>query len=68
MFKIIRSKEASHIEWLQDPRQLNVDNLSSIKHEASRHFWNKKMENVKDKINELAMNIKNKNIETGIEE
>jgi hypothetical protein len=32
-----------------------------VRYEASIYFRNKKMEYLKDKINELAMNIKNKN-------
>jgi hypothetical protein len=33
-----------------------------VRREASRHFRNKKREYLKDKINELATNSKNKNI------
>jgi hypothetical protein len=33
-----------------------------LRHEASRYFRNKKREHLKDKINELATNSKNKNI------
>jgi hypothetical protein len=47
---------------LQDPSQINGDNLNNVRREASRHFWNKKREYLKDKINELAANSKNKNI------
>jgi hypothetical protein len=28
--------------WLHDPNQSNVDNLNSVRCEASRHFRNKK--------------------------
>jgi hypothetical protein len=42
---------------------INEDNLSNAGREASRHFRNKKREYLKDIINELASNIKNKNIE-----
>jgi hypothetical protein len=38
------------------------DNLSNIRREASRHFRNKKREYLKEKINELAKNSKNKKI------
>jgi hypothetical protein len=38
------------------------DNLNNVRCEGSRHFRNKKREYLKDKINELAMNSKNKNI------
>jgi hypothetical protein len=37
------------------------DNLSNVRWEASRHFRSKKMEYLKDKINELESNSKNKN-------
>ncbi|PNF39355.1 hypothetical protein B7P43_G18309 [Cryptotermes secundus] len=43
-------------------RILNWDNLNNIRHETSRNFSNKMREYVKDKIDELAMNSKNKNI------
>jgi hypothetical protein len=49
-------------QWLQDPSEINEDNLNNVRREASRHFRNKKREYMKDKINELATNSKNKNI------
>jgi glucose-6-phosphate isomerase len=36
--------------------------MNNIRHQASRHFINKKREYLKEKINELAMNSKDKNI------
>jgi hypothetical protein len=50
------------LQWLQDPNEINGDNLNIVGHEASRYFRNKKREYLKDKINELATNNKNKNI------
>jgi hypothetical protein len=47
---------------LQDPSEANGDNLIDVRREESRHFRNKKREYVKDKINELESNSKNKNI------
>jgi hypothetical protein len=47
---------------LQDPSQINGDNLNSVRHGASRYLKNKKREYLKGKINELATNRKNKNI------
>jgi hypothetical protein len=44
------------LQWLQDPSKINGDNLNNIRHEASRHFRNKKRECLKDKIDELATN------------
>jgi hypothetical protein len=40
----------------------NKSDLNNIRCEISRHFKNKKREYLKDKINELALNSKNKNI------
>jgi hypothetical protein len=36
--------------------------MYNVRHEASRHFRNKKREYLKDKIKGLAINSKNKNI------
>jgi hypothetical protein len=52
------------LQWLQDPSDRNRDNLNNIRHEASRFFRSKKRDYLKDKINELATNSKNKNIRT----
>jgi hypothetical protein len=38
------------MQWLKDPNQGNEDNLNNVRHEASRHFWNKKKEYLKAKI------------------
>jgi hypothetical protein len=50
------------LQWLQDPSEINGDNLNNLRREASRYFRNKKREYLKDKINDLATNSKNKNI------
>jgi hypothetical protein len=47
---------------LQDPSEANEDDLSDVRREASRHFRNKKKEYLKDKINELESNSKNKSM------
>jgi hypothetical protein len=47
---------------LQDPSETNEDNLNDIRQEATRHVRNRKREYLKDKINELESNSKNKNI------
>jgi hypothetical protein len=56
-----RRKQAK-LQWLQDPSEANEGNLSDVRREAFRHFRNKKREYLKDKINELESNSKNKNI------
>jgi hypothetical protein len=56
-----RLKQAK-FQWLQDPRGKNEDNLNNVRCEARRYFINKRREYLKDKINELATNSKNKKI------
>jgi hypothetical protein len=41
---------------------VNGNNLNNVRCEASRYFRNKKREYLKDRINELVANSKNKNI------
>jgi hypothetical protein len=50
------------LQWLQDPSEINWDNLNNISRKASRHFRIKKRQYLKDKIDELATNSKHKNI------
>jgi hypothetical protein len=38
---------------LQGPSKINGDNMNNVRHEASRHFRNKKKEYLKDKIIEF---------------
>jgi hypothetical protein len=47
---------------LQNPSQINGDNLQNLRRETSRTLRNKKREYLKDKIIELETNNKNKNI------
>jgi hypothetical protein len=47
---------------LQNPNQLNGDNLKNFRHETSSTFRNKKRDYLKGKINELKTNNENKNI------
>jgi hypothetical protein len=60
--KLLDQMKEANLHWSQVPREINGDNLNNVKREASRHSRNKKREYLKDKINELATNIKNKNI------
>jgi hypothetical protein len=50
------------MQGLQDPSEINEDKNNIVRHEASRYFRNKEREYLKDKINELTTNSKNKNI------
>jgi hypothetical protein len=47
---------------LQNPSQINGDNLKNLRRETSRIFRNKKREYLRGKINEFETNNKNKNI------
>jgi hypothetical protein len=47
---------------LQDPSEVHEENLSNVRRETSIHFRNKKRKYLKDKINEIELNSKNKNI------
>jgi hypothetical protein len=60
--ELLDQRKQVKLQWLQDPSEVNGDNLNSVRREASRYFRNKKREYLKDKIKELAMNSKNKNV------
>jgi hypothetical protein len=40
--RILAHKKQSKLQWLQDPSEINGDNLNNVRREASRHFRNKK--------------------------
>jgi hypothetical protein len=60
--KLIDQWKQPKLQWLQNPNQINGDNLKNLRRETSRIFRNKKREYVKGKINELEANNKNKKI------
>jgi hypothetical protein len=60
--ELLDQRKQAKLQWLQDPSKINGDNLNNVRREASRHFRSKKRKYLKDKINELATNSKNKNI------
>jgi hypothetical protein len=60
--KLLDQRKQAKLQWLQDPSEMNRDNLNNERCEASRQFRNKKGKYLKDKINELTTNSKNKNI------
>jgi hypothetical protein len=59
---LVDQRKQAKLQWLQEPSEANEGDLSDIRREASRHFRNKEREYLKDKINELESNSKNKNI------
>jgi hypothetical protein len=60
--KLIDQRKDAKLQWLQNPNQINGDNLKNLRRETSRIFRNKKREHLKGKINELEANNKNRNI------
>jgi hypothetical protein len=56
--KLIDERKQAKLQWLQEPNEINWDNLNSVRREASRHFRNKRREYLKDKIDELATNVR----------
>jgi len=48
------------LQLLRNPCHTNGDDLNNVKHETGRTFRSKKREYLKEKINELETNSKNK--------
>jgi hypothetical protein len=60
--ELLDQRKQAKLKWLQDPSETNGDNLNTVIHEGGRYFRNKRREHLKDEINELATNSKNKNV------
>jgi hypothetical protein len=60
--ELLDRRKQTKLQWLQDPGEINGDNLNDVRRETISHFRKKEKQYMKDKINELAMNSKNKNI------
>jgi hypothetical protein len=60
--KLLNQKKEAKLHWLQNQSVINGDNMHNARCEASRYFRNKKRKYLKDRINELATNSKNKNV------
>jgi len=50
------------MQWVQDPSQSNVDNLNTVRHDASKHFRNTKKAYLKVEIEERENNSKIKDV------
>jgi hypothetical protein len=42
--KLLDQRKQAKLQWLQNPSELNGDNLNSVRYEASRYFRNTKRE------------------------
>ena len=59
--KLLDQRKQAIMQWVQDPSQSSVDNLNSVRSDASRHFGNKKKAYLKTKIEELETNTRSVN-------
>jgi hypothetical protein len=64
--KLVDQKKRAKLQRLQDPSEVNEDNLRTVSRKASRHFKNKKREYLKEKINEIELNRQIRTSETCI--
>jgi hypothetical protein len=60
--ELLYQRKQAKLHWLQDPNKINGDNLNNTRCEDSRHFRTIKGKCLKDRINELATNRKDKKI------
>jgi hypothetical protein len=54
--KLLEQKKQAKQQWLQDPNQINGDNLKNTKRKTSRHFRNKKREYLTVKLSVCLTN------------
>ena len=60
--RFLDQKKQAKMQWLQDRKQSNLDNINNVRCKTSRHFSIKRKEYLEDKIDELDTNSKIKNI------
>jgi hypothetical protein len=60
--KLVDRRKQAKLQWLQDPSIVNEENLRNVRGDASTRFRNKKGEYLKDKITDIELNSKIKNI------
>jgi hypothetical protein len=62
--RFLDQRNQAKVQWLQDPKQSNADNINNVRNEASRHFRKEMKEYLKAKIDELEASSKLKISET----
>jgi hypothetical protein len=60
--RLTNQRKQAKLQWLQNPTQINGDNLKNLRRETARIFRKKKREYLKGKVHYLETNNKNKNI------
>jgi hypothetical protein len=61
--KLLDQGKLAKLHWLQDPSEINGDNLNNIRCETGGHFRNTEKEYLKDKNDDLATNSKKKTMD-----
>jgi hypothetical protein len=56
--KLIDQQKQAKLRWLQNPSQINGDNLKNLRYEASKIFRNQRREHLKTKLMSLRLIIK----------
>jgi hypothetical protein len=59
---LLDQRKQAKMQWVQNPSQRNVDNLSNVRREARRHLRNKQKICLQPNIDELENTSKIKNI------
>jgi Zn-finger nucleic acid-binding protein len=66
--KLLDQRKQAKLQRLQDPSEINGDNMNNVRHEASRYSRNKKREYLKTKVMSLQLTVRTRTSETCIEE
>jgi hypothetical protein len=56
--KLIDRRKQAELQWLQNPSQVNEDNMDNVRREASRTFRTKKREYLKTKLMILKQTVR----------
>jgi len=59
MLRLVRTKVTGYMQWLQETKRRNVNNLNNVKREASIHF-REKTEYVKEKLRNMKLTVRQK--------
>jgi hypothetical protein len=62
--KLLHQRKQNKLQWLQDPSEINEDNLNNIRRETSRHFRNKKGNIRKKKLMSLQRTEETRTLKT----
>jgi hypothetical protein len=65
--KLLYQRKQTKLQWLQDPSEINEDNLNNVRREARRYLRNKK-DVSKTKLMSLQQRVRTRTSQTCIEE